>query len=210
MRLGLSNLRDTVGQTVGYTWRIIAGANRVRDAIIYTLPGYFTRPNDDGDTGTEDCLHLENGDERLVFATRNARALERLLSYLGREFDKGEAILTSEDGTNRAVVSLRPNGDVSITADDGGANTCSVLWDASTGNVEIDSSGTVNIGASTYKLVRWENLESYFNTAVAGIVDKYNGHIHNDSLGAPTTAPLAIWLWSNLPASIAAAIGRCS
>ena len=144
MKLGFSNIRDTIEGSVGYVSRIIAGADRVRDALLFLPPGFFHRPMDeDTTTGTTDCVHVEDGSERIILATNNSSAWERILDALGRALDRGETVLTAEDGTGRAYVSIRPAGTLVISSDSGGGNTITITADDTTGDLTIATSGDI-------------------------------------------------------------------
>jgi len=144
VKLGFSNIRDTIEGSVGYVSRIIAGADRVRDALLFLPPGFFHRPMDeDTTTGTTDCVHVEDGSERIILATNNSSAWERILDALGRALDRGETVLTAEDGTGRAYVSIRPAGTLVISSDSGGGNTITITADDTTGDLTIATSGDV-------------------------------------------------------------------
>lgn len=149
MKLGFSQIRDSIEATVGYTYRLVAGSSTARDAFLFGIPGIYSRPHDSDDTlGVEDCVHVESGAERVILAVRNSNGIRRLLDYLGRALDAGETVLTAEDGTSRCHIDARPNGDVIVKADSGGANNCTITWDASTGNVDIETTGTVRVGGA--------------------------------------------------------------
>jgi len=200
MRPLFSHLRDTVDGTVGNIWRIVAGANRVKDAVYYSIPGYYGRPSDEDDSiGREDCLHMESGNERIVFATRNAGRLQRVLDYLSRDRDKGEVLFSTEDGTARSLFTLRPDGQIHIKMDNGETapnDKAQEIWlDPVTGNVDITPTGTtpglIRLGGAgaTYHLIREETLNSWWSTAMTGVAALILGHIHTDSMAGPTTGP---------------------
>lgn len=195
MKLGFSNIRDTVDGAVGYVSRIIAGADRVRDALLFSPPGYFHRPMDeDTTTGTTDCVHVEDGSERIILATNNSSAWSRLLDALGRAFDSGETVVTAEDGTNRGYVSWRPNGDIELTVDNGqtgmGALSTTVLLDTSTGNVDITftgpASGTLRVGGLS--VTDYATMFNALKAEVDANSNRYTGHVHTET-GAVTSGP---------------------
>ncbi len=156
------------------------------------------RDADESTTGTDDAVIVESGDERIILATNNAKAWESLISALGRDLDKGEVALTAEDGTNRGLIQLRPNGDIGITVGDGGSNAVIMSLDASagtltvttTGDIDLFPTGLVHIGSGTsYTLVRWEQVQAWWDTLVTGVADLYKLHTHPDPVSGNTGPP---------------------
>ena len=212
--IGFSEIRDTVDGAVGYVCRIIAGANRLRDALLFTPPGYYCRPMDeDDDTGTEDAVHVEAGHERIVLGTHNAKGEENLIDYLSRDLDRGEAVITAEDGTARNLISVRPGDALTIKSDSGGGNTITITCDHSTGDltlatsgdVILDTTGVVKIGdaVATEYATMFTALKSEFDTFVTA----FNTHNHPTAppgvVSTPSTVAVAL---TNAPRSTKARI----
>jgi len=196
MKLGFAQIRDSVASTVsGYVYRLIGGSTEPRDARLFGVPGIFTRPQDqDSDLGVEDCVSIESGTERIIIATKNARLMERLVSYLARDLDKGEIVLGSEDGTARCYVSCRPDGTVVVNGDDGGGNTCVVTWDPAAGNVDMETSGNVRFGgalADSY-LARYTELSALYGSLKTS--HDTHTHLYNPGPGGAvaTATPLPL------------------
>jgi len=188
MKLVFSEIRDTVDGAVDYLHRLMGGgtAAKVKEAIAWSLPGYFYRPHDaDEDTvGTEDCLAVEHGDHREVVATRNAKAWANLISYLSRALDRGETVITSEDGTGRSYISLRPAGTLVVSSDDGGGNTITITADettgdltlATSGDVILDTTGVVRIGDPVTP--EYAVMFNALKTEIDAYVAMFNAHFH--------------------------------
>jgi len=201
MNLQIAELRDAVAGTIGYLWRILGDGLSAapKRAIVFTLPGVYVRPHDadDATVGTEECIVLVIGDERIVLGTRNAKAEKELDDYLGRERDAGETILSAMDGTNRCIVDLRPNGDLLIKGESS-SKSVAVSWDASSGDLNVAAEGDISLtpgAAGTVKLggsavddvVAKANQLMTEENANIGI---FNGHVHTaPSGGGPTTTP---------------------
>jgi hypothetical protein len=202
MRLSFGDIMDSIDGTIGYIIRIFSEGltTRNREAELYTLPGIFCRPNDaDEDTvGTEDCIVIENGDDRIIIATKNAKAWGSLISYLSRDLDKGETVLTSEDGTARGYISVRPNGDVYVSADNG-TNSVTMEWDASTGDLNVDADGDILLDPTG--TVHAGGVVTDFATKFNALKASYDTHTHLYNPGpggaVATATPLPL-----LPTSI--------
>jgi len=230
------DIADTVEATIGYVSRLKGEGleARVKDAFLWGLPGYFAREDDadENTTGTEDAVVLENGDERLIIATRNATAWSKLLDYLGRALDKGERVVSASDGTGRSYVTVRPAGKVVIKSDSGSGETVEITCDEATGDLTILTSrnivlnpaggATVHVGGDAYSLARYEELRDYVNTAVTGLKAIFDGHPHEYlNMGAPaaTSVPLTFLAGAmtlgppkvapSLPVTVASTSGRC-
>lgn len=201
MKIGFSEIRDTVDGAVGYISRIIAGADRVRDALLFSPPGYYHRPMDENaTTGTEDCVHIEDGHERIVLGTSNSKGWERILDTLGRAFDRGETVITAEDGTGRSYVSVRPGGSLVISSDSGGGNTITITADsttgdltiASTGDVILDTTGVVKIGDAV--AAEYATMYTALKSELDAWVTLFNTHAHSGVTvggGVTSTATLS-------------------
>jgi len=200
MKIGFSEIRDTVDGAVGYVSRIVAGADRVRDALLFSPPGYFHRPMDEDDTtGTEDAVHVEDGSERIILGTNNSNGWDRILDTLGRAFDRGETVITAEDGTGRAYMSVRPGGSLVVSSDSGGGNEITITADsttgdltlATTGDIILDTDGVVKIGDAV--AAEYATMFTALKSEVDANSTKYNAHVHlSAAAGAPTGTPITL------------------
>jgi hypothetical protein len=211
MRLSFGDIMDSIDGTIGYIIRIFSEGltKRTREAELYTLPGIFCRPNDaDEDTvGTEDCVVIENGDDRIIIATKNAKAWASLISYLGRDLDKGETVISSDlagwdatvNDTPRCHTSWRPDGTLRIASTNGDIapndKTTEIILDPATGNIDIDTAGTtpglIRLGGAgaTYIVAREDVLDTWWTTALTGVKAIIDNHGHQY---LPGPGPLAI------------------
>lgn len=196
MRLGFSEIRDTVDGAVGYVCRIIAGAERLRDALMFTPPGYYCRPMDeDDDTGTEDAVHVEAGHERIILGTHNAKGEANLIEYLSRDLDRGESVITAENGTARNLISVRPGDALTIKSDSGGGNMIMIACDHSTGDltlatsgdVILDTTGVVKIGDTV--ATEYATMFTALKTEFDAFVLAYNTHSHPTAPDGPVSGP---------------------
>jgi hypothetical protein len=172
----IAELIDTVEKTIGYGLRVRTGGQdaRLKDAELQSPPGYYARPNDADETGvgTEDVVLMEIGDYRLVLCSHNSRGWKRLLDYLARALDKGETVITAEDGTNRCYLSLRPDGTLRLHVDGS--------------DLEVDTTGITQVDdAADDWATRFDDLKSELDAWVL----EYNAHGHTDSMLGVTTTP---------------------
>jgi hypothetical protein len=195
MNLQIAELRDAVTGTFGYLWRILGDGLSAtpKRAIVFTLPGVFVRPHkaDDATVGTEECVVLVIGDERIVLATRNAKAEADLDEYIGRDRDPGETLLSATDGTNRCIVDVRPNGDVVIKGESS-SKSVAITWEASSGDLNVAAEGDINLtpGSSGTVKIGGTSVDDFLMKHAA-FKTEYDAHVHTNppplgNTGVPT------------------------
>jgi hypothetical protein len=168
MRFTWAEVVDTVETAIGYIHRVRTGGNdaRLKDAEMQSPPGYFCRAGDADETtvGTEDALVLENGSQRQILCTNNSTAWKRLLDYLARALDKGEKVITAEDGTNRCYLSLRPDGTLRLHVDGS--------------DLEVDTTGIMQVDDAADD---WATKFDDLKTQVDAHVNTFNIHFHAET-----------------------------